>query len=68
MFVLATQTSFGIYNEYYLGETYIYQGSYYPSIGRLDEAKNYKSRKLAENALKTLSNKVGETFIIKEFD
>lgn len=45
--------------EWYLGSTYIFQGSRYPSIGDLREAKRYSSHKRAEKAAESIRSLAG---------
>ena len=61
-FVL-TSDSYGIGNKYwdgyYTGDTYTYQGEVYAVCDRdINKAKKYSSLKRAENAAKSLSEKI----------
>lgn len=58
-----TSNTYGIGNEYwdgyYTGDTYIYQGEVYAVCDKdINKAKKYSSLKRAENAAKSLYNKV----------
>lgn len=58
-----TSDSYGIGNKqwagYYTGDTYIYQGEVYAVCDKdIDKAKKYSSLKRAENAAKSLFEKV----------
>ena len=54
--------------EYYNGKKYMYQGEYYASIDNIDNAKKYKSLKMAEKGLNSIKNNCafGYEFYIKE--
>lgn len=55
--------------EYYLGGSYIFQGEKYACIGNREDAKQFKSIKVAENAYKKIymsCTNVPETFEIEE--
>ena len=49
----------GFKTDYYGGSTYVHQGETFPSLVGRDEAKRYKSKKVAENSAKSLSEKCG---------
>lgn len=53
---------------FYLGSTYVYQGGVYPSLGFKDEAKRYKSKKRAENAVTSLKRKCEGDFDVVQAD
>lgn len=65
-FVLVSQSAHGSWVEYYSGKTYTYHGECFAVIVKRDEAKIYKSKKRAELAAESLSEKVGERFIVEE--
>ena len=55
--------SYGVGNKrwdgYYTGDTYIYQGEVYAVCDKeIDKAKKYSSRKRAENAARSLFEKI----------
>lgn len=52
----------GDHNEYYLGKTYIYQGSYFPCVCELNKAKKYSHRMKAQRAVKSLNDKVSQNY------
>lgn len=53
-------------HEYYAGKNYIYQGGYFPTFCRKEQAKIYTSRKRAEKAAKAVGNRTGVTFRVIE--
>ena len=59
MFVLGEVTTIGNITDFYEGKTFIVQGQYYPRTCRLKQGvKQYKSKGIAENACKSLNEKV----------
>ena len=43
------------HSEYFTGERYIFQGETYATLGTWDNAKTYKSRKIAERSARSLN-------------
>ncbi len=64
--------SFVIYvngqRDYYSGKTYTHQGETFPCVCKRDEAKRYKSKKIADNVAKTLDRKCDEDFDVQEIE
>lgn len=56
-FIIVIPEGYG--NDYYGGSTFVHQGEIFPSLVMRDEAKRYKSRKVAENSAKALGKKCG---------
>lgn len=55
--------------EIYIGKTYIYQGNFFPCTSYLlEEAKIYKSKKIAENSCKKLNDKVDGGWEFKVYE
>lgn len=63
MFLLKADDS---YSDFYAGKTYVHQGSFYPVRCTHDKARRYTSRKRAENASVTVSDKTGQSFSVYE--
>ncbi|MDM0660090.1 hypothetical protein QTH47_13275 [Clostridium perfringens] len=52
--------------EFYTGKTYIYHGAYYPTVSyHKEEAKLYKSEKIALNSCNKLNSKIESGHIFK---
>lgn len=52
--------------DYYTGKTYIYQGSIFPCLGKIEEAKRYTTYNRADNACNKLNVRVGSYFKVVE--
>jgi hypothetical protein len=63
--------SFVIYvngqRDYYSGKTYTHQGETFPCVCKRDEAKRYKSKKIADNVAERLAGKCDDDFCVEEF-
>ena len=60
MYVIKVIFKENIYQEYYYykGKTFQFNNEKYAAIGSIEYAKKYKSKSVAENAAKKLSEKV----------
>lgn len=55
--------------DYYMGKTYQYQGEIYPSFSNnLEDAKVYKSKKVAINSCNRLNEKISNGQFYKVFE
>ena len=54
--------------EYYRGNTYVHQGETYPALVKREEAKKYKSAKIAHRAADALSRKCYGTFDVVAYE
>lgn len=65
MYVIAMKDTI---EEYYTGKKYMHQGEHYASIDNVNNAKMYKSLKVAQRSLNSIKNTCafGYEFYIKE--
>ncbi|MGP8313303.1 hypothetical protein ACG0Z4_20825 [Enterocloster aldenensis] len=58
------------YTEYFTGGRYIYQGDVYATLGNRQEAKRFKSAKVAQRSADSLNERSAQPgiFIVSELD